>query len=300
MTEHRVYRGRFAPSPTGALHLGSLLAAVGSFLQARSQRGEWLVRIEDIDTPRCIPGAADDILRDLEHFGLNWDGEVLWQSQRQDAYAAALAQLQDQGLAYPCACSRKEIEDTNLAHGRSGLVYPGTCRSGLRGRSARAWRINTEAAVIGYEDLLQGSQVEDLEKTSGDFVLKRADGLWAYQLAVVVDDAEQGVTQVVRGVDLLDSTARQIYLQQCLDLPQPTYLHLPVLVDQTGQKLSKRDFAPAIADRERQAILRQTLGFLGLPLDRELEDAGIEELLDWAIRHWEPGKLPKSRYITLP
>lgn len=301
MTESQTgYRGRFAPSPTGALHLGSLLAAVGSYLRARSLNGQWLLRIEDIDSPRCVPGAADNILRDLEAYGMEWDGEVMWQSQRAAAYGEALNQLQQQSLAYPCACSRKEIEEHNRSAGITSNIYPGICRSGLHGRSGRAWRLNTEAAEIEFTDHIQGTFREILEHTSGDFILQRADGLWAYQLAVVVDDAEQGITEVVRGVDLLDSTARQIYLQQLLGYPTTDYLHLPVIVDETGQKLSKSDRAPAVSDQVRVATLLEIFQLLGLPIDETLTDANISELWPWALSHWDLQNLPKTRYIQRP
>ncbi|HEU0186661.1 MAG TPA: tRNA glutamyl-Q(34) synthetase GluQRS, partial [Gallionellaceae bacterium] len=264
-----VYRGRFAPSPTGPLHFGSLVTAVGSFLDARHHKGQWLVRMEDLDTPRCVPGAADDILRTLEGFGLHWDEAVLYQSQRNDAYREALQQLQQSGMAYPCGCTRREIADSAL-HGIEGQIYPGTCRHGLPpDRTARAWRVRTdrqllppcrgkagmgvelgaairnvstptlplplhgggnaaENHVIQFDDALQGHLTQDLEAEIGDFVVLRADGLFAYQLAVVVDDAFQEITHVVRGADLLTSTARQIWLQRLLGYPQPHYMHLPI------------------------------------------------------------------------
>lgn len=230
------YRGRFAPSPTGPLHFGSLATAVGSYLEARTQDGIWLVRMEDLDTQREQPGAADQILRALELHGLAWDGPVMYQSHRQEAYEAALCTFKALGMVYPCACSRKEISDS-ATQGIEGPVYPGTCRKGLNGREPRAWRIRTTAEEIAFEDQLQGRQCQVLERDIGDFVLKRADGIFAYQLAVVVDDAAQNITHIVRGADLLDSTPRQIWLQRQLSLPLPRYAHLPVAVNARGETL---------------------------------------------------------------
>ncbi|MDX9952048.1 MAG: tRNA glutamyl-Q(34) synthetase GluQRS, partial [Methylophilaceae bacterium] len=241
-----MYRGRFAPSPTGPLHFGSLVAALASYLEARQQQGEWLLRMEDLDTPRNMPGAADAILRSLEAFGFEWDGPVVYQSERHDLYAAALARLQEDGLVYPCGCTRKEIADSAI-HGIEGAIYPGTCRSGLPpGKTARAWRIRAENRTIGFDDAIQGHVAQNLARDIGDFVLKRADGFYAYQLAVVVDDADQGITHVVRGADLLDSTPRQIYLQQVLGLPAMHYAHIPVVLNAQGEKLSKQTQAAAV------------------------------------------------------
>lgn len=297
---HATYRGRFAPSPTGPLHLGSLYAAVAGYLRARSLNGQWLLRIEDVDKPRCVEGADSQIMRDLEAFGLVWDEEVLWQSRRHEAYAAALDQLQKASLAYPCACSRKQIEAYNLRHGINTHIYPGICRAGLHGRSGRAWRLNTQGVEIRFTDLLQGQFHETLEQSCGDFILYRADGLWAYQMAVVVDDEEQGISEVVRGVDLLDSTARQIYLQRVLEYQQPDYLHLPIIVDEAMRKLSKSTFAPAISPQDRISLLISIFQLLGLPTDNTLNDANISELWSWAISHWNLGNLPKTRYIQQP
>ncbi|SAK76629.1 glutamyl-Q tRNA(Asp) ligase [Caballeronia fortuita] len=245
MTHRATYRGRFAPSPTGPLHAGSLVSALASFLDARAHRGRWIVRIEDIDAPRTVPGAADDILATLAHFGMHSDEPPVWQSERGDAYQAAFERLQATSLIYPCGCTRREIADSLVdAHARHAtLAYPGTCRNGLHGKPARAWRLRVPdgaAAVVAFDDRWQGTQSQNLATEVGDFALKRADGLWAYQLAVVVDDADAGITHVVRGADLLDSTARQIYLQQCLDAPTPAYLHVPVVNNGIGEKLSKQ------------------------------------------------------------
>jgi len=285
------YRGRFAPSPTGPLHFGSLVAAVGSYLDAKHHQGTWLVRIEDVDTPRCTPEAADGILRALDAFGLHSDEAILYQSQRTDAYEEALRQLQTNGAVYPCACTRKEIADSGL-HGIEGAVYPGTCRGGLpAGRTERAWRVRTDSALIQFDDALQGRMKQQLEKDIGDFVVKRADGLFAYQLAVVVDDAFQGITNVARGCDLLASTPRQIYLQRLLKLPTPHYLHLPVATNPQGEKLSKQTLAQAVKTDDTSATLFAVLNFLRQQPPQELLGANIDELLAWACVNWQPSRL---------
>jgi len=290
------YRGRFAPSPTGPLHFGSLVAALGSFLDARAHHGAWLLRMEDVDTPRTVPGAADDILRALEDFGFEWDEAVVWQSQRLNAYAAALQQLKESGLAYACACSRREIGDSATRTAiDGGRVYPGTCRNGLpAGSTARAWRLRTTDEEIAFEDRLQGRIVQRLEQDVGDFVLLRADGLYAYQLAVVVDDAAQGVTHVVRGADLLDSTPRQIWLQRCLSLPTPGYAHLPVACNTAGEKLSKQTRAPGLRRERATSELTRALAFLGQQPPPELAQASLTELWRWAFEHWRFDRIPRQ------
>jgi glutamyl-Q tRNA(Asp) synthetase len=298
------YRGRFAPSPTGPLHFGSLVAAVGSYLDARAQGGEWLLRMEDVDTPRNVPGAAEHILATLEAFGFEWDGPVLWQSQRLAAYAEALAQLQAAGLAYGCACSRKEIADSasqemiqaaSQATTRAtiqpaidgGLIYPGTCRHGLpAGRSARAWRLRVNDEAIAFTDRLQGWAVQCLARDVGDFVLHRADGLFAYQLAVTVDDDFQGISDIVRGADLLASTPRQIWLQRCLGFAEPRYAHLPVATNAAGEKLSKQTLAPALDATKAAYSLVRALQFLGQPVPEALARAPVKEVWAWAREHW--------------
>lgn len=288
------YRGRFAPSPTGPLHFGSLVAALGSYLDAKYHHGNWLVRMEDLDTPRCVAGAADDILRTLEVYGLHWDGEVIYQSQRTSAYEHALQQLQDAGVAYPCCCTRKEIADSAL-HGIDGPVYPGTCRNGVpAGRTARAWRVNTHlptTSPVSFIDRLQGRISQRVESDIGDFVVKRAVDLFAYQLAVVVDDAYQGITDVVRGADLLLSTPRQILLQQLLTLPTPHYLHLPIIVNAQGEKLSKQTLAEPIRKAQVVATLFQALCHLQQLPHPQLAQASVNELLDSAIANWQPERL---------
>ncbi|MCG1039926.1 MULTISPECIES: tRNA glutamyl-Q(34) synthetase GluQRS [Burkholderiaceae] len=267
----RRYRGRFAPSPSGPLHQGSLVSALASYLDARAHDGMWLVRIEDIDIPRTVPGAAEHILKTLHRLGMHCDETPVWQSTRTALYQQALTQLDTAGLIYPCGCTRKEIADslrrTHVRH--TTLAYPGTCRSGLHGKPARAWRIRVpdgENAVIVFDDRWQHAQQQNLATEVGDFVMRRADGLWAYQLAVVVDDAQQQITDVVRGADLLDSTARQIYLQRCLGYPTPAYLHVPVVINAQGEKLSKQTGAPPIdIDRPLKALLAAA-SHLGLAL----------------------------------
>ena len=293
------YRGRFAPSPTGPLHFGSLVAAVGSYLDARAHGGEWLVRIEDVDAPRSVPGAADGILHTLEGFGFGWDGEVVIQSQRLDLYHAALVRLQLSGDVYPCACSRSEI--AAISHRTSvdgGLLYPGTCRNGLaEGKAARAWRLRVPNQKFRFEDRIQGASHQNLERDVGDFILLRADGQYAYQLAVVIDDALQGVNAVVRGVDLIDSTARQTWLQQRLGLPTPSYAHLPVVVNASGEKLSKQTLAAAVTPTQGSPILASALGFLGHTVPTELRSAPIADFWHWAITSWSIDKVPKVRGI---
>lgn len=280
--------GRFAPSPTGDLHFGSLLAAVASYLQARSCGGQWLLRIEDIDPPREVAGSARRILRDLQRFGMRSKLPVLFQSTRYPAYQAALQNLLDRGLAFQCGCSRADLP-------RSG-VYPGTCREGLpRGKRARTIRVRVPAQTLSFTDQVQGEIAENLEQTVGDFVLWRADGLPAYQLAVVVDDAYQQVTQVVRGADLLTSTARQIHLQRCLALPTPTYAHYPVVKGSDGRKLSKRLSSDPIAKTEPARALEAALHFLGQPCPRGL---GLEQLWGWAEDNWRLSAVPREAHGT--
>jgi glutamyl-Q tRNA(Asp) synthetase len=258
------YIGRFAPSPTGPLHAGSLVAALASWLDARAHGGQWLLRIEDVDTPRCVPGAADTILQQLATCGLLPDAPPVYQSQRGALYQQALDQLTHAGLAYPCGCTRQDIANALAIKGhareRHGeLVYPGTCRAGLNGKPARAWRFLTaevgQSAAVTWTDRRLGPQTHNVSEQVGDFVLRRADGLWAYQLAVVVDDAAQGITDVVRGEDLADNTARQILLQRALGLPTPRYLHTPLVLGADGEKLSKQNGAQALLLNDPLAVL---------------------------------------------
>jgi glutamyl-Q tRNA(Asp) synthetase len=294
------YRGRFAPSPTGPLHFGSLVAAVGSFLEARTRGGDWLVRMDDLDPPRVVPGAADDILRTLEACSMEWDGDVVYQSARGDAYHNALHRLREKGLVYPCACSRREIADSAVS-GVEGPVYPGTCRGGIAGdRSARSLRLDTRGAAIAFEDALQGRIASALEQEFGDFVLCRSDSVYAYQLAVVVDDAEEGITDVVRGADLLGSTPRQIYVQHLLGLPRPRYAHLPVAVNAAGEKLSKQTLAAPIDSAMPLPALVAALSFLGQQPPRELTRTTVRELWDWAMRNWSLARVPRVATARVP
>jgi len=286
------YIGRFAPSPTGPLHFGSLVAGLASWLDARAARGKWLLRMEDLDKPREQPGAADAILQQLDDIGLHWDGPVLYQSSRAATYAAALQHLSALGATYPCGCTRSEMADSALAID-GARIYPGTCRAGVApGKAARATRVRTTSDPIDFVDRVQGKMVQSVEREVGDFVLRRADGLIAYQLAVVVDDAEQGVTDVVRGADLLDSTARQIWLQRLLGYATPRYLHVPIAVSAAGEKLSKQTGARSIDRAHVAEWLARALAFLGHPPPRGL---AARELLEWALANWDVARIPRLR-----
>lgn len=288
------YVGRFAPSPTGRLHLGSLLAAVASWCDARHHGGQWLVRMEDLDPPREVPGAADDILRTLEAFGLQWDGPVRYQSERGAAYQEALATLEKQGWAYPCGCSRRMLEGQ--------ARYPGTCRQGVaKGLTARSYRFRLDSGALKWKDGVQG-EVSFSGEDLGDFILRRADGYWAYQLAVVVDDLDQGVNVIVRGADLLDSTPRQMALRHALapDSAVDHWAHVPILVNAAGQKLSKQTLALPVEAKDADALLLRVIHWLGqCATDREWSDArdslgegGPKGLLDWAARGWDMQRIP--------
>lgn len=287
------YVGRFAPSPTGPLHAGSLVAALASWLDARAHGGRWLVRIEDVDAPRCVPGADTVILGQLAACGLHPDEPPVWQSSRPALYQQALDALVARGLAFPCGCSRKDIEAAWAARGaarpRHGeLVYPGTCRTGLHGRAPRAWRMLTEGQNdVRWHDRRSGGHAQDVEAVVGDFVLKRADGLWAYQLAVVVDDAAQGITHVVRGQDLADNTPRQVLLQQALSLPTPLYLHTPLVPGANGEKLSKQNGAAAVNTARPLQALHEAGRYLGLEIPQDAADA--QQWLTFATALWATG-----------
>lgn len=278
----RRYRGRFAPTPSGPLHFGSLVAAVGSYLEAKRHSGAWLVRIEDLDPPRVVPGAAEQILRTLEAFGFEWHGPVMWQSERTAAYRESFEKLLAQSHAYPCACSRSFQEGSRCA---------GNCRQAAGvGQQIRSWRVRVPETEVCWKDRLRGAQCDHLSRDGGDFVVLRADGVFAYQLAVVIDDAEQGITDVVRGVDLLDSTARQICLQRHLEIPTPGYLHLPVAKNERGEKLSKQTRAQGIAASGDAVQLASALRFLGQPAPSE--PGSIRELWSWAVTEWRPKRIP--------
>lgn len=292
------YIGRFAPSPTGLLHIGSLLTALASYADARANRGKWLVRMEDLDPPREMPGAAAHILNTLEAFGFEWDGEVVWQSRRHSLYRDALGRLKEKGLLYPCYCSRKDWQAA-AAQGADGFVYNGRCRrpeDRPHTDKPPAWRIRVNDETIGFDDGIVGHYAQNLARDIGDFVLLRADGFWAYQLAVVADDADQGITHIVRGQDLLVSTPRQIYLQRCLGFATPHYAHLPLLVNKHGQKWSKQTLAPALDENHKEQLLRQVLQYLNLPPAPEVSRP--QALLSWAIEHWQPHKIPIHDIVT--
>lgn len=311
MTGPVPYRGRFAPSPTGPLHFGSLVAAVGSYAEARSRTGQWLVRMEDLDRPREVPGAADAILHTLEAFGFSWDGPVLHQSRRTAAYAAALARLSELDLTYPCGCSRRQMAATAAAVGPEGPIYPGTCRRRPAARDIppasaasspvpvitppEAIRLRVETPPLSFHDRVQGWIVQDLMTEVGDFVLRRADGLHAYQLAVVVDDAFQGITDVVRGADLTRSTPRQMLLQRLLGLPTPGYAHLPLALDGLGRKLSKSDAAIPVDPRDPLPALLQAWAFLGQPPLRA-RLATPAEFWARALDRWDLARVPPHAF----
>lgn len=293
-------RGRFAPSPTGPLHFGSLVAALASYCDARHRGGEWLVRIEDVDAPRTRSGAEREILATLDRYGFASDGPVLRQSERTARYAAALARLAGAGLVYPCACTRRDLE-TAPANAIGERVYAGTCREGvdvLRTHAPRAWRLRVGGAREAFTDAVQGAQAQDLARDVGDFIVRRADGLFAYQLAVVVDDAAQEIDSVVRGADLLASTPRQIYLQRCLGLPTPEYLHVPVAIDDAGRKLSKQTHAQALSSDPVPALLA-AWRFLDQRGPEAMPRSGAE-FLAYAVRAWSRARIPPVTMLPAP
>ena len=294
------YRGRFAPSPSGPLHFGSLVAAAASWLDARAAGGAWLVRIEDIDAQRSSRAAEDAILRTLAAFGLESDEGVVRQSSRSALYREAFERLERAGRVFGCRCSRREIADSAFA-GEATRRYPGTCRDGLpAGEWPRAWRVRVDPGEIGFEDRVQGSCRQDLAAEIGDFLIARADGSFTYQLAVVVDDAAQGITDVVRGADLLGSTARQIWLQRLLGLPRLRYLHVPVALDAAGAKLSKQTRARGLTPADAARLLPAALAFLGYAPPAELARAPVAELLAWAVHAWSEGDIPRAAALPAP
>ena len=292
------YIGRFAPSPTGPLHFGSLVAALASYLDARHHKGTWLLRIEDLDPPRESSTAPDEIMAQLRALGLTWDGEVLYQSTRLDAYAAALKSLDDRHLTYPCTCTRKSVS----------VVYPGTCRNRKYSQTPEPYAVRLRAVQPGthqeicFADECFGDMKFNLARDLGDFIIRRKDSLFAYQLAVVVDDAWQGVNKIVRGADLLDSTPRQLALYQALNLPPPDYLHIPIITDAEGHKLSKQACAPPVTvqagtpEEDKLGQLRAALRMLGQPEQPQAQ--GTAELLEKAARDWLPERIPRQRTLT--
>ena len=288
---HR-YVGRFAPSPTGPLHFGSLVTALASYLDARAHGGKWLVRVEDLDPPREITGSSTLILKQLRALGMDWDGDVLYQSTRLSAYESILEQLEDQKICFRCDCSRQRV---------SGLegIYDGRCRSrGLTSAQGLAIRLKIRPETVRFTDTIQGDYAQNLEHEVGDFILRRKDGLFAYQLAVVADDAEQGITHIVRGYDLLSSTPRQIYLQQLLGLPTPSYAHIPIIVNALGQKLSKQHFAEPIDLKNASSLLISALQFLGMTPPPSLIGAAPVSLVTWGAEHWDIQRVPKLAKMT--
>jgi glutamyl-Q tRNA(Asp) synthetase len=287
------YVGRFAPSPTGPLHFGSLVAAVASYCDAKAANGKWLLRIEDLDKPREVKGASASIIHCLEAYGFVWDDDVVYQSQQTEHYEKALAQLQLNALVYPCTCTRKEIADSSSQYGIEGMIYPGTCRHGNHQENKpSAWRMRVSDNIVSFNDRSLGHIQHILSKDTGDFVVKRADGLFAYQLAVVVDDANQGVTDIVRGADLLNSTTRQIYLQQALDLYTPRYLHIPIVKNAQGEKLSKQTLAPAINSQQANQDIWDALTFLKQSPPTTLKSSSLATIWEWAISHWQVNQFP--------
>jgi glutamyl-Q tRNA(Asp) synthetase len=291
-------RGRFAPSPTGPLHFGSLVAAVGSYLNVKSRGGQWLVRIEDLDPPREEPGAVDTILKTLEAYNLLWDEPVIYQSRRTEIYEAAIDQLTEKGLTYYCQCSRKDIA-ADAGAGIDGARYPGTCRTLGLGPGNKSLRIKVPDEIFAFEDAIQGLVQQNLERDIGDFVIRRRDGLYSYQLAVVVDDGIQNITEVCRGTDLIDSTPRQIYLQQVLELSTPQYLHLPVAMNQHGQKLSKQTHAAPVPQKADSQALSSAIQFLGQNLPTELVGAPTAELIEWSVEYWDLSTVPGTLAIRV-
>jgi glutamyl-Q tRNA(Asp) synthetase len=294
MTKTTAYTGRFAPSPSGPLHFGSLVAAVASYLDARANQGIWLVRMEDLDPAREPPGAAATILEQLADYGMVSDKQVLYQSQRLEAYQSALDSLEDTELCYPCICSRQQVR-------AMGSMYDGRCRTASHPEvEPSAIRVMVNDQTIEFEDLIQGHQRQNLAKETGDFIIRRKDGLFAYQLAVVVDDDFQGVSHVIRGYDLLESTPRQIYLQRKLGYTTPCYGHVPVITNEMGQKLSKQHFADPLSSTERRSIMHAAITYLGLKPPRHQHELRVEEQLDWATAHWDIQAIPRLAAIQQP
>lgn len=298
-TQRVSYRGRFAPTPSGPLHMGSLMTALASFLQARAQGGHWLLRLDDLDGPRCISGADSIILKQLESHGLLWDGTIRYQSQQLEAYEAALQRLQALDLVYACSCTRARLSLSAL-QGSDGPIYDGHCRDRLlECRSPRSLRLRTEAGMLAFDDGWRGWQKRRMQEEVGDFILRRADGIFAYQLACAVDEAAQGITEVVRGSDLLGSTFQQIHIQNLLQLPNPRYRHLPVLVDGLGRKLSKQNHARPLDPSTAGKNLARCLKWLGQATPIEIEGDKPEKILEWALMHWEPLKVPQQTTLSV-
>jgi glutamyl-Q tRNA(Asp) synthetase len=294
-----LYTGRFAPSPTGPLHFGSLVAAVASYCDAKSQQGHWLLRIEDLDKPREIQGASKQIIETLLRFGFEWDGDIVYQSDRTALYQQAFNQLKAMDWLYPCTCSRKEIADSSQLIGIEGVIYPKTClHQAIKPNTPKAWRIKTENITLKFEDNIQGLINYRLSQEIGDFVVLRTDQIFTYQLAVVVDDAAQGVTHIVRGADLLHSTPRQLYCQQLLNLPCPRYAHIPIARNAQGEKLSKQTRATKIEQQDASRLLFEALTFLHQEPPASLMHASIASIWEWAIAHWDIHRISIPHHFT--
>jgi glutamyl-Q tRNA(Asp) synthetase len=296
-TKQQTYKGRFAPSPTGPVHFGTLVAAVGSYLQAKTNNGEWLIRIEDVDITRKVDGADLDILHTLEVFGFEWHGEIIYQSSQTEYYQHALEQLIYQSLVFPCLCSRKQLTKTNSSKINTN-IYPGTCQNRqLPEKKQHALRLLTKNKTICFNDTVMGKQSQNIERQCGAFIIKRRDNLFAYQLAVVVDDARQGINEIVRGADLLNSTARQIYLQKALGYTTPSYCHLPLAVDADGKKISKSDGATKVDVKNREKLMCNVLEFLGQNPPADLSDSSINDIWSWAEEHWDITNVSSKKHI---
>lgn len=294
------YIGRFAPSPTGPLHFGSLVAALASYLDAKANHGKWMLRMEDLDKPREVTGAADQILHTLTSFGFEWDGAIIYQSQQIDHYEAVLTDLKKQGYIYPCTCSRKAIAEVATNKGIEGFLYPKTClKKPVIAEKTAAWRIHASDCVIGFEDAVQGHTQHALMHDIGDFILKRADGIFAYQLAVVIDDAISNITHIVRGADLLDSTTRQIYLQQLLQYQTPNYMHIPLATNIDGQKLSKQTLADALDTQQASQYLWLAANFLNQDPPTTLKNESLNMFWQWAISNWQATAIPKTLHQSI-
>ena len=285
--------GRFAPTPSGPLHFGSLVTALASYCHAKSQQGQWLIRIEDVDTPRVVDGSLDLILNDLEAFGFEWDGEIIYQSDAFERYEAGLQQLLKQGHAYACECSRRSLRAAKVKTGPLGMIYPGTCRNKRLNQENHSIRINTESTdLLSYQDQLFGQVGINIPEQSGDFVIRRADGIYAYHLAVVLDDERQNINQVVRGADLLEATCLHLYLQQLLGFTPPEYLHIPLVRNSNGDKLSKQTGATALDTSQAASLLVSALRILGQPVEPGLDQGTASEIVAQAVRTWDYQRIP--------
>jgi len=290
---HTPIIGRFAPTPSGPLHFGSLVTALASYCHAISQQGQWLIRIEDVDTPRVVDGSLHRILNDLEVFGFEWDGEIIYQSDQFERYRDVLNQLLTQGHAYACECSRRTLREAKVKTGPLGMIYPGICRGKRLSRESHSIRINTESiGELGYPDQLFGKIEIDIPEQAGDFVIRRADGIYAYHLAVVLDDELQGINQVVRGADLLEATCLHLYLQQLLNFRTPEYLHIPLVRNSNGDKLSKQTGATAVDKNQAASLLVCALRTLGQPVEQGLEQGTASEVVQYAVKSWDHQRIP--------